>query len=252
MEFWHVPIILITGVFAGIVNTLAGGGSMLTLPLLILLIGLPPTLANGTNRVAIFVQCIFANLSFRKRGVRQSKTSLLLAVPAIAGSIVGANLAIVMPGDVFNKVLAILMLVMVGFIVWKPVPPQRSDLKLVGIRKGVALGVFFLIGVFGGLFQVGTGFFITIALPLLCGLDLVRTAGVKVFIIGIYITFSLVIFAWNGQVNWLIGLTLAIGNGTGGWLGSKIAVEKGEKPIRVILLISVIALSMKLLGIFSL
>ncbi|MDX9754720.1 MAG: sulfite exporter TauE/SafE family protein [bacterium] len=246
MEAWHIPIILLAGVFAGIVNTLAGGGSLLTLPLLILLLGLPPTVANGTNRVAVFIQCVFAYLSFEKRGIRQNRTSWILAAPSILGSILGAYLALLIPGEVFNRILAVLMVVMVGFIVWKPMPSQKKPLALHGLRKMAALFVFFWIGVFGGLFQVGTGFFITIALPLLCGMDLVKTASVKVFVIGIYITFSLLIFAWNGEVNWLIGLTLALGNGLGGWVGSKIAVEKGEKPIRIVLLASVIALAIKL------
>jgi len=180
------------------------------------------------------------------------RIGLLLSIPAVIGSVIGSHLAITIPEEAFNKILAVIMLVMVFFIVWQP----KTSLNPISFnetwRKWAAMLAFFGIGLYGGLIQAGTGFFITAALTILCGFDLVLTAGVKVFIIAIYLAFSIVIFAWNQQIDWTIGLVLACGNGLGGWLGSKIAVKKGEKFIRIVLFLSVVAMALKLLGVFFL
>ena len=93
MEIWHFPVVFIVGVVAGAINTLAGGGSLITLPVLIFL-GLPATMANGTNRLAITVQSVLAVAGFKKKGVSDFKSSLLMSLPALAGALVGAQIAV--------------------------------------------------------------------------------------------------------------------------------------------------------------
>lgn len=251
MELWQIPLIIGVGAFAGVVNTLAGGGSLLTLPMLILFVGLPSTLANGTNRVGVWIQCLIAIASFEKRGVTRIRISLLLAIPAILGTIAGSMMAINLSDTVFNRLLAVIMLVMVAFIVWKPRMGVQNNIEWRGWRLWVIPLALFWVGVYGGLIQAGVGFFFIAVLSLLCGFDLVLTTYIKLFIIACYLAISLLIFAWHGEVNWLVGLTLALGNGLGGWIGSKIAVEKGEKAIRLVLLLSVIAMSLKLMGVLD-
>jgi len=119
--FWQLPLLFFVGIVAGIINTLAGGGSLLTLPLLIFM-GLPGAVANGTNRIAIFCQNIFAIRGFSKRGVMPLQLALLCTPPALLGSWLGANLAISLDDQVFKRILA---LIMVGVLIFTAIDPMK-------------------------------------------------------------------------------------------------------------------------------
>jgi uncharacterized membrane protein YfcA len=263
MEIWHIPVVFTVGVIAGVINTLAGGGSLLTLPILIFL-GLPTAIANGTNRLAIMVQCLFAVAGFRRKGVSNFKLSFLLSLPALLGAIIGAQIAVDMSDIMFKRALAIIMLFVLGITLWNPlqkltlykqshfnlqdgsenrnmIRPRRNQLIITMI-------VFFFIGFYGGFIQVGVGFIIIAALTTIMGLNLVVTNNHKVFIVGVYTFFALIVFAFNSQVCWKMGLCLAAGMGLGGWIGSHLVVSKGEKWIRLVLSISVIVMVIKLFG----
>jgi uncharacterized membrane protein YfcA len=252
MEIWQIPVIFAVGVAAGFINTLAGGGSLLSLPILIFL-GLPTAIANGTNRFAIMIQCLFAVAGFKRKGISNFKLSILLSVPALIGAIVGAQIAVDMSDAIFKRVLAIIMLLVLGLILWNPVKKLHINLQYdedtIGLRRGrliVTMIVFFFIGIYGGFIQAGVGFIIIAALTTISGLSLVDTNSHKVFVVGIYTAFALLIFAFNGKVCWTVGMALAAGNGLGGWLGSHWAVTRGERWLRLILVICVVAMVMKL------
>jgi len=112
-------LLAIVGFIAGVINTIAGGGSLLTLPMLIFL-GLPPSVANGTNRIGIFIQSITSVAGFKSKGIQPSVLSVYLGFSALAGSLIGAYIAIDIKGESFNKILAIVMLIVVACIVFKP------------------------------------------------------------------------------------------------------------------------------------
>ena len=246
MEIWHIPVIFTAGILAGFINTLAGGGSLLTLPILIFL-GLPTAVANGTNRIAIVAQCAFAVAGFKKKGVSSFKLSLLLSTPAIIGAIIGAYFAVDISDVLFRRVLAVIMLLVLGLILWNPRQDSSGSSNSLGRRQLItAMTVFFFIGIYGGFIQVGVGFIIIAALTTITKFNLVVTNSHKVFIAGIYTIFALIVFAFNGKVCWEIGLCLAAGMGLGGWIGSHWAVKKGERWIRVVLTICVIAMVIKL------
>ena len=245
MEIWHIPVIFTAGILAGFINTLAGGGSLLTLPILIFL-GLPTAVANGTNRIAIVAQCAFAVAGFKKKGVSNFKLSLLLSTPAIIGAIIGAYFAVDISDVLFRRVLAVIMLLVLGFILWNP-RQEGGHSNSLGRRQLItAMTALFFIGIYGGFIQVGVGFIIIAALTTITKFNLVVTNSHKVFIAGIYTIFALIVFAFNGKVCWEIGLCLAAGMGLGGWIGSHWAVKKGERWIRVVLTICVIAMVIKL------
>jgi len=247
MEIWHIPVIFTAGILAGFINTLAGGGSLLTLPILIFL-GLPTAVANGTNRIAIVAQCAFAVAGFKKKGVSSFKLSLLLSTPAIIGAIIGAYFAVDISDVLFRRVLAVIMLLVLGLILWNPRQDGGSNSNSLGRRQLItAMTVFFFIGIYGGFIQVGVGFIIIAALTTITKFNLVVTNSHKVFIAGIYTIFALIVFAFNGKVCWKIGLCLAAGMGLGGWIGSHWAVKKGERWIRVVLAICVVAMVIKLI-----
>ena len=247
MEIWHIPVIFTAGILAGFINTLAGGGSLLTLPILIFL-GLPTAVANGTNRIAIVAQCAFAVAGFKKKGVSSFKLSLLLSTPAIIGAIIGAYFAVDISDVLFRRVLAVIMLLVLGLILWNPRQDSSGNSNSLGRRQLItAMTVFFFIGIYGGFIQVGVGFIIIAALTTITKFNLVVTNSHKVFIAGIYTIFALIVFAFNGKVCWKIGLCLAAGMGLGGWIGSHWAVAKGERWIRVVFAICVVAMVIKLI-----
>lgn len=243
----HFIFVLIVGILAGTINVLAGGGSLLTLPLLIFL-GLPAPMANGTNRVAVWVQNVTAAAGFRSKGFDSIGYGLFLAVPAIIGAIFGALVAVDINETVFKVILAGLMLVMLGVILWNPTKRFQASAENLTLKRKIIAGIAFLfVGFYGGFIQAGVGILIIATLTLVNGLDLVRVNSYKVVINSTYTLIALLIFAVHGEVNWIIGLSLAIGMGIGGWIGSSLAVAKGEKFIKVILVVAVIAMAIKLL-----
>ena len=248
MEFnlLHVVLLFGTGIAAGFLNTVAFGGSLLALPMLIFL-GLPTAVANGTNRVAIFFQNFSAIMGFRRKGVSDFNYSILLAVPAVIGAAIGALIAIDVRDALFNLILAVVMITMLVLTLLNPTERLKDKIES-GNKdsKIVAMIVFFFIGIYGGFIQAGVGLLVITALRLLTGMDLVRTNAIKVFVIFFYTVVALGIFISQGKVNWYLGPTLAVGNACGAWLGSHWAVEKGDKWIKVMLIVAVIAFAIRL------
>jgi len=248
LSIWQIIVVVVVGIVGGFVNTLAGGGSLLTLPALIF-VGLPSGVANGTNRVAILIQNVTAVAGFKQQGLADFKFSLELSAPAVVGAILGARLAIDISDALFQKVLAAVMLLVVGLILWNPTRRWQGDQAVLSPQRRLLAAVaFFFVGLYGGFIQAGVGFIIIAALVLITGLDLVRTNSHKVFVVGVYTLAALATFALSGKVNWGIGLVLAVGNGIGGWIGSQWAVVGGEKWIKIVLAVTVVAMAAKLLG----
>jgi len=252
MNLLHIGLILITGMIAGFLNTLGGGGSLLTMPMLIFL-GLPVAEANGTNRIAIFIQNIVGVVNFRRKGFFYPKMGLLLGIPAILGSVFGARVAITISGELFEKILGVVMIIVLIIILTRP---EKRFIKEIDsenwsiIRLIIAILAFLGIGFYGGFMQAGVGFIIIVALTLITGMSLVKVNSLKVFIILIYTISSLLVFIINGKINFLLGSTLAIGNAIGAYAGSNFAVSKGDKWIRIFLIITILAMSAHLWGLF--
>jgi len=253
MEILNVGLILVTGVVAGFMNTLGGGGSLLTLPMLIFL-GSPAAVANGTNRIALMVQNIVGVSNFRRKGFFYPKLGIILAIPAVFGSLLGARFAISVPEELFQKILAVIMIVVLILILTRPEKKFLKEIEgenLSTARLVVSIFVFFGVGLYGGFINAGVGFVIIVALTLITGMSLVKINSLKLFIVLIYISSSLVVFIIHGKVDWILGLTLAIGNALGAYLGSNFAVSKGDKWIRVFIVIAILSMSAKLLGLFN-
>ena len=221
---------------------------MLTIPMLIFL-GLPSATANGTNRIAIEVQNIAAILGFRRKGVDDWKLGLQFAIPATLGAIVGARIAIDLPESVFRGVLAVIMLLVLGLILWNPTHRlKKYEAPMTPLRRLVTMVALFCAGVYGGFIQAGVGFILIATLVTGTGLDLVRVNSHKVLIVALYTLFAIAVFAASGKINWGLGIVLAIGNGLGGWIGSSFAVSKGEKWVRGVLIVAVLAMALRLSG----
>lgn len=243
MPLTKIIFLLTAGISAGFVNTMAGGGSLITLPLLIFL-GLPAAVANGTNRAALLVENITAVINFRDKGYFDFKFGLLLAVPAVIGSLIGAQIAVSISEQFFNQLLTVIMFVMLILILWNPAEKIKiTAKKLSKKRKIISAFVFFLVGIYGGFMQAGVGIIIIAALSLLTGFSLVKINSIKVFVVAVYIFSSFSIFVFNDKVDWGIAFILALGNGSGSWLASTLAVEKGEQLVKAVLTIVVVLMA---------
>lgn len=236
---WSLAALVAGGFIAGVVNAMAGGGSLLTLPLMVFL-GLPPTVANGTNRVAIVVQGVTTVTAYGRAGKVPWKAAARLLVPTLAGTVVGAVVATRISDAAFRPILGGVLLVMGGLVVVSParwLEPEVPEVPRFGAGTYLA---FFGIGVYAGFIQAGYGFFVLTALVLGAGLDLVRSNGIKVTLALVLSVVALAIFAIGAKVDWAAGAILAVGNGGGGYVGARIATTKGAPWIRWVLLVMVV------------
>ena len=228
-------------------NVTAGGGSSLTLPSLIFL-GLDSATANGTNRIAILLQNVSAVYSFKQENYKQFDISLKLSLLTLPGSIIGALLAIKIGDELFQKILAV---VMIGIIITMIIPTKKKveENKSNKISWQTYLAMIF-VGFYGGFIQVGVGFILMASLKYLMKLNLVYINMHKVFIVLIYTIPALIVFIVSKNINWFMGIGLAAGNMIGGWWGAKLSVKKGEKFIRMFLMAAIFVIALKLFGVF--
>jgi uncharacterized membrane protein YfcA len=239
-------LLILVGMMAGVINTLAGGGSLLTLPVLIFM-GLPPNVANATNRIGIAFQALIGTAGYRSKGVSNFPFNIYLGISALMGSLIGAQIAVDIKGKTFNKVLAVIMIIVVAIIVFKPkVSSLKLPERLTGKYLFYAIVGFFFIGIYGGFINAGIGFVIIFFLNNVNRLSLIKTNATKVSLVFIYTCGALALFAYNGTVDWITGFVLAIGTSTGAWWSSRWSVDKGEGVIKIAMVVMVSLMSIKL------
>ena len=250
-EWYIYPAVLAAGFGAGFINTLAGSGSLITLPLLIFL-GIPANVANGTNRVGVLFQNIVSVESFRRQKMLDIRGGLILSAPAIIGSIIGAQIAVDLDEARMRQAIGVLMVIMLVVILLRPKRWLQGELEKMGERPSILqLVIFFFIGMYGGFLQAGVGIFLLAGLVLGIGYDLVRANAVKVLIVLAFTISALIVFMLNDQVRWGIGLLLAVGNSLGAWAAARMAVERGANFVRWLLIVVVAVSAAQLLGIFE-
>lgn len=248
MEIWQGLLLFGVGIVSGFLNVMAGGGSLISLPVMVFL-GIPAPVANGTNRIAILVQNISAVTTFFHKGFSDFRLSLSLASCTLPGAVVGAFAGTRLDGQWFELLLAVIMLAVMLLMAFGRDKPPVQDSPVRPSPKRMLLGHFLMVGVgfYGGLIQVGVGFLIMPVLHRVLGLDLVRVNMHKVFVIGIYTVVALIIFATQVDILWLLGLCLAAGTAIGGWLGAHTSIQKGERAIRILLNIVLMGFIIKLI-----
>jgi len=253
MELHWIEIIalVVAGLMVGFINTLAGGGSIISLSVLMVL-GLPANVANGTNRIAIAIQTLTATSSFRQQKVLDTRKGIILGIPALLGSVLGALIAVDINENIFEKAIGIIMLVMLVFILYNPKKWLSGKEELLKKKTSITqIIIFFLIGVYGGFIHMGVGYFLLMALVFGIGYDLVKANAVKVLIVLIYTPVALAIFLIYGQVNWEYGLTLTIGNVFGALIASRLAVKKGVNFVRWVIVVVILLTSGHLFGLYN-
>ena len=246
MEAIHIVLLLGGGFLAGIINTMAGGGSLLTVPLLVFA-DVPGNAANGSNRVGVLAGSLSAAGAFRRLGVAGWAGIGRILAPAVVGSLVGSILISRLTDDDFERVFGLVMIPILIFSLRAPDPEKLQDRPQ--WAPWITTVVFFAIGVYGGAFQAGVGLILIVALTR-AGVDIVTANNIKVITAFVFTAFALPVFILNGDVYWLPALVLAAGVGVGSFLGAHITVSGGERVVRPVLVAAVLAMAGHLLGLY--
>lgn len=247
MEAIHVIVLLGGGLVAGIINAMAGGGSLLTVPLLVFA-DVPGNAANGSNRVGVLANSFSAASTFRRLGVAGLGGIGRILGPAVVGALIGSIVISQVADDTFEQVFGFVMIPILILSLRKP------DVAAMAERPQwpgwVTTAVFFAIGLYGGAFQAGVGLMMIVALSR-AGVDLVIANNIKVIVTFVFTVFALPVFILNGDVEWAPALVLAAGLGVGGAVGARITVAGGEKVIRPVLVVAVLVFAGRLLGLYG-
>ncbi len=241
-------ILFLVGLVAGTLNVIGGGGSLLSLPVMIFL-GLPPTVANGTNRVAILIQNIGAAWSFHQRGLLSREWLLMAVPPALLGALLGTLAAVNIGELAFQRILAVILVVVAAWTLWRPIRllEEGGAALPTGVKRLTFIGAFFLIGVYGGFIQAGIGFLI-LAVTSVAGFNLIRGNALKVTLVLTFTPLTLVLFAWSGKVDWAMGFALAAGNFLGGLAGVHLQILKGHTWVRGVVTATIVVFAVRLLS----
>jgi len=238
---WLVAAVLGSGVIAGFINTLAGGGGLLILPLL-MLTGMGPALANGTMRVGVLIQCLEGARQFHRHGSMPTAALPGIMVPTLAGALLGTLAASFLPTTVLEPVLLTTLVVMAVVMVLKPstlvAGPDEAPRALAS-TPAAWVGLF-VTGAYGGFAQAGVGFLLIAVLAGQLRYDLVRTNGLKLAITAGFTILALGIFVWRDQVAWAPGLLVAAGTLLGVRLGVGFAHKVSQRVLKWILLVMVV------------
>ena len=245
MDPGDIVLLVAGGLAAGVVNTLAGGGSLLTVPLLVLA-GVPGNVANGSNRVGILASNASATAAFRRLGVSGLSRTLPVLVPVAVGSLVGALLVARLADETFERAFGVLM---VPLLVLSLRPPVLKSVEGRVWSGPFTVLVFLAVGLYGGAFQAGIGLLLMVALSR-SGMDLVVANSVKVVVIMVVTVTALPLFIVGGRVDWGPAMVLAAGFAVGGALGARLTVTRGASLIRPVMVAAVLALAGRLLGLF--
>ncbi|WP_020530195.1 sulfite exporter TauE/SafE family protein [Flexithrix dorotheae] len=249
IQWYHYILMLSAGVLAGIVNTLAGSGSVFTLSVFIFL-GLPANMANGTNRVGVTIQSLISTYTFYKGGKLNIAESKKFLIPTFLGALIGAMVAVDMDEELLRLVIGWIMVVLLVITIFKPQKKLLQENSK--SRRGMVLNflVFLAIGFYGGFIQAGIGIFLLVALHLAADFNLVQANGAKLLAVMLFSFPVLFIFLYNGQVEWVYGLWVAVGQAIGSYGASKFAVKSTNANtwVRKILIAMILLSIFKMFG----
>lgn len=238
-------ILSLVGIIAGFINVNAGGGSFLVIPTLILL-GLSPNIANGTNRIGILAMTTVSIITFKFHGVSNLRFSTYLALPAIFGAYLGTMISIKIPPVLFKQILSVLMITMMIFSFYKPKQDRNMMTKFSLLRNLASFVGFFFIGLYGGLIQAGVGFLMILILRSVHEMSLKMISSIRVAVVFYYTIIPIIIFIKYDRINWLYGLILAGSVSFGGWIGTKWNIKKQDNAIKKVVAISVIIMAISI------
>ncbi len=244
MSFY--ALIFGAGFAAGIINVMAGGGSLITLPALLFL-GLPAPLANGTNRIAILIQNVAAVEGFRRKAIFDPHNGVRLALAALPGAIAGAFISVQVSDETFRAILAAVLAVAV--IAMLVPPKKRDDGNARPVLPWWSYVAMLGVGFYGGFIQAGVGLLFLAVLYQALGMSLNWVNMYKVMAIGLYTIPAIAVFALTGNVEWITGLVLGAGNASGAVVSTHISVRGGERVVRFFIALAFLLMALRLVAI---
>ncbi len=238
----QLTLLIVVGFASGLVNVFAGGGSLLTLPILLWL-GLPAPVANASNRIGLVMQNIAASTAFHRGGRLPWRTTLLLFAPALPGALWGAEVATDIDEVLFRRILMVVLLLALWGLLRQHSP---AILPTRGRHPVLVAAAFFGIGFYAGFLQAGLGLLLLTLLHSLGGFDLVRSNAIKVAFVLLLQIASLIVFQSHGHVDWGAGAALAIGSTTGAWVGAHWQMRQGTEWVRRAVVVILVLFAVRL------
>ncbi|MEL6968692.1 MAG: sulfite exporter TauE/SafE family protein [Bacteroidota bacterium] len=242
-----VYFIAVVGAFvAGAINTLAGNGSAITLTILTELLGLPATVANGTNRVGVLTQSLAGSWAFHRSGRLKLENSGFYIFLTTIGALVGIYVALIVSNEEFKQVFRFLLVLMFIVILVKPKRWLREDTEARALPWWISVPVFLALGFYGGFIQMGMGVFFLAAMVLIAHYNIIDSNAVKVAVVALYTIAAVAIFAWQGLIDWKIGGLMAIGQTAGGYLTARFAAtdpRAGKWAYRILIVVVIWAIA---------
>jgi len=247
---WKHGLVAVMAVAGGFVNSIAGGGSLLTFPTLVW-IGIPPVTASATNTVGLWAGSLGGVVGFRHH-LPERSVNVLLGVPSLAGGIIGAVLLLRTPQDVFEGLSPVLVfLATVLLAVQEPLSKRISRGNLVGERTpafaAAAVAFQLLVGVYGGFFGAGIGIMMLAALAILGLTDIHQMNGLKNLLAILINGVAAVYFIAQGAVQWTDAAIMAVASIAGGLGGAALANRLGRRLVRQAVIAIGVAASLSLL-----
>ncbi|WNJ19461.1 sulfite exporter TauE/SafE family protein [Pontibacter sp. G13] len=247
-------IFVVAGIGTGVINTLAGSGSLVTLPIFMYVCGLPASVANGTNRVGVFLQSLVGVAGFKKAGNLPTEGLVWILVPSALGATLGSLIAVDLNEEIMHYAIGGLMVFMLGVLLLNPKRWIReSTFDPAKVKHPLTIGLMFLIGIYGGFLQAGVGIMLLAGLVLRAGFNLASANAVKLLAVIAFCIPALLTFWYNGQVNWLLGFLMAIFQSIGAVIGVRFVsrVPNADQWIHRLLIVVVAAAALKQFGVFG-
>jgi len=245
LSIFEISIAILGGFLAGIINTLAGNGSAITLSILTELLGLPGNMANGTNRVGILMQGASANYSFIKNKKVPFDKSRTMIIWMTIGAIIGVLIAINISNEQFKDVFKYLLIVLFLIVLIKPKRWMRKESDYRNMPVYMTIPIYMALGLYGGFIQMGMGVFFLAVTVLIMGYNLIESNAVKNLVVFIYHIVVIAIFHWQGLIDWYVGSIIGIGQMTGGYVAAQFASTYENAEIwayRLLVVVMVLAI----------
>jgi uncharacterized protein len=250
---WYIYVVAFAGaVIAGSINTLAGNGSAITLSILTELLGLPGNIANGTNRVGVLLNGMGSTWGFYRGGKLKLENSKHIIITVVAGAVIGGLIALNISNEQFMGLFRFLMVAMLVVILVKPQRWLKKARSASQLPRPVLLFLYFLVGIYGGLIQMGMGVFFLAILVILDGYNIIYANAIKVAVVTVFTILMVALFQYRGFIEWPIGLLMGVGQFIGGWYTAKLASRhpNAEKWAYGLLVIIVLGSILSLFGVY--
>ena len=245
MEIYLYVIAILGAAVAGAINTMAGNGSAITLTILTELLGLPANMANGTNRVGVFTQTLATTYGFHRNGRLKMDRSKLYMISTVIGAVIGVIISTKVSNEQFKSVFRFLMIIMLFVILIKPQKWLRETDHSKQVNPWVVIPAYLGIGFYGGFIQMGMGVVFLAVTVLWAHFSLMDSNVMKSVIVGVYTLLALIIFQWNGLIDWKLGGVMAIGQSAGGYLMANFASKYPQANVwahRILVVIVILAI----------